>query len=131
MTKFWTHLAVWESKVLARKLIAERANLSGVDIEDSRLAEKGRGLAYCLRNAREHIRASHPSSISRIVSDYYGCMWLLSGIMIAKPDSKYDLQTLEERMKSGHGLANMTDDSATFPHNEYILLKQSGFFVSY
>ena len=130
----WTHLTMWESKELAKRLIKERAESVKCSIDDEHLQQKAVSLAYCLRNAREYLRSTGAGSsqwVSRIVADYYGCMWLASAILVADPTTKYDLAELEEKTRFGHGLGNMVNDAESFPGNELVLVKQSGFFPSY
>jgi hypothetical protein len=125
---------MWESKELAKRLVKERAEAAKHQISEEQLQQKAVSLAYCLRNAREYVRSAGIGSsqwVSRIVADYYGCMWLASAVLVADPTTKYDLAELEERTRFGHGLGNMVDDAKSFPDNELVLVKQSGFFPSY
>lgn len=125
--QIWSYLSLWESEAAARRLIEQRGQRQGLVVEDRRLADKARGVAYCLRNARECLRLDEKAWIPRIVAKYYGTMWLLSGIMIADPASPYDLPELERVTKHGHGLSNVVDERSGFPASELVYLRDSGF----
>lgn len=131
IAQIWSYLSLWESETAARRLIDERAARSGTPTDDSRFADKARGVAYCLRNARECLCLEEQAWIPRLVAKYYGTMWLLSGIMIADPASEWTLSALERTTKMGHGLANIVDDDADFPASELVFLRESGFFPAY
>lgn len=131
IAQIWSYLSLWESETAARRLIDERAARAGVTADDDRFADKARGVAYCLRNARECLCLDEQAWIPRLVAKYYGTMWLLSGIMIADPASEWTLSALERTTKMGHGLANIVDAEAAFPASELVFLRESGFFPSY
>lgn len=77
--EIWTYLSTWESDQLALDLITERAAFANIPLDAALGEEKAKSLAYCLRNARECIRPPQAEFIPRIVTRYYGCMWLVSG----------------------------------------------------
>jgi hypothetical protein len=70
--QIWTHLSLWESRELAKKLLAERATDQESELSDEQLKAKALALSYCLRNARENIRSVQVSTTLEIVANYYG-----------------------------------------------------------
>lgn len=129
--EIWTYLSTWESDQLARDLINDRAGFANVTLTPDLLEEKARSLAYCLRNARECIRTPQAEFIPRIVTRYYGCMWLVSAIMISDPSTEYTLEKIEARTKQGHGLGNIAREDGQFPQSEFIYLREQGLFPAY
>jgi len=129
--QIWSYLSLWESETAARRLIDEKSALQQIAVDENRFAEKARGVAYCLRNARECLRLREEAWIPRIVSKYYGTMWLLSAVMISDPASPYTLQELEGITKKGHGLSNVVDENAAFPASEFVYVRDAGFFPAF
>lgn len=129
--EIWTYLSTWESDQLPLDLLHERADMQGAILAGNIAGEKARSLAYCLRNARECIRSAQSDFIPRVVARYYGCMWMVSAIMIADPTSEFTLDHIEARTKQGHGLGNIADDAGEFPQSEFIYLREQGLFQAY
>jgi hypothetical protein len=126
--QIWTLLSMWESAGTANKLIKKRATDEQVTIDTNLAKWKAVGLAYCIRTARENILGSAESLTLRMVANYYGCMWFASAMMVADPNNDVDLLRLERFTKFGHGLANLAADDQPFPDNEFLYIKESGFF---
>ncbi|BAU94143.1 hypothetical protein MPPM_5538 (plasmid) [Methylorubrum populi] len=127
----WTQLSLWESQALAAKLLRTKAEGLRDAPNDAKIQRKAASLAYCLRNAREYLRGGQSAITSRVVANYYGCMWLASAILVANPSNDYDLEKLESVTKSGHGLGNIADDRQAFPDNEFVYVRESGFFPEF
>lgn len=129
--QIWTQLSMWESRALARKLITERAHRRQIDIAAPVIEAKALALSYCLRNARENLRGPRQTLTLQTVANYYGCMWLASAILAADPANDVDLPQLERFTKRGHGLGNFVDSDAEFPDNEFVYVKETGFFPEF
>lgn len=127
----WTHLSRWESKELAKRLLAERAERSGTTVDGAVIDAKATALTHCLRSAREYLEPTPSAWTTRVVGDYYGCLWLVSAEMVADPTSKYDLDQLEATTKFGHGLTNIDDEAQPFPRGQLVSVLGSGLFASY
>lgn len=124
----WTQLSLWESERLARKLIAERADEAGIEIAAELIDRKALALSYCIRTARENIRAPFVGLTVSSVCNYYGCMWLAAAVLASDPSNNVDLARLEDYTKRGHGLGNLASETGDFPDNEYLYVRESGFF---
>jgi hypothetical protein len=122
----WEYLSLYESSVLASKLIQEKANLQGINLSTEDLEAKSTALAYCLRNARENITFQSPSLTTRATANYYGCLWLICAVIVGEPHNCIDLRRLESFTKGGHGLQNVEDESANFPDSEFVYVRNSG-----
>lgn len=129
--QIWTQLSMWESRALARKLIAKRAVEQNLDLSPATVDAKALALSYCLRNARENLRAPRQTLTLQMVANYYGCMWFASAVLAADPSNDIDLPQLERFTKRGHGLGNFVDADAAFPGNEFVYVKESGFFPEF
>lgn len=131
----WLHLMKWESTTLAFKLIEERAKQNQLDHQDpavrERIGNKARGLAYCLRNARDYLHDPGSSWSKRLLNGYYGLMSLMGAVLIADPASSYDLKRFEEATKMGHGLNNIDDPTLGFPESQKVYITEDGLFVRY
>ena len=55
-------------------------------------------------------------------------MWLAAGTLAADPSNDVDLERLEEFTKRGHGLGNIAAAAGDFPDNEFLYVRDSGFF---
>lgn len=126
--QIWTQLSLWESVNLARKLIRERAHKIGVSIDLNLLERKALALSYCIRTSRENIRNPFGGLTVGNVCNYYGCMWLAAAALAADPSNEVDLERLEEFTKQGHGLGNIAATEGDFPYNEFLYVRESGFF---
>lgn len=129
LEQIWATLGLWESVTVARQSIQDRAERAGVTIDPDLLDAKAVSLSHCLRNAREYIKNSADGYTIRAISNYYGCMWFASAILVADYNNNIDLSRLEKFTKFGHGLGNIVDDDSIFPTNELVYIKQSGFFL--
>jgi len=127
----WTQLSLWESQALAAKLVRTKAEGLRDAPDDAKIQRKAASLAYCLRNAREYLRGGQSAITPRVVANYYGCMWLASAILVANPSNDFDLEKLESITKSGHGLGNIADEHRAFPDNEFVYVRESGFFPEF
>lgn len=127
----WTQLSLWESQALAAKLVRTKAEGLRDAPDDAKIKRKAASLAYCLRNAREYLRGGQSAITPRVVANYYGCMWLASAILVANPSNDFDLEKLESVTKSGHGLGNIVDEHRAFPDNEFVYVRESGFFPEF
>lgn len=128
LDQIWTQLSLWESANLARKLIRERADRHGLSIDPDLLERKGLALSYCIRTSRENIRNPFGGHTVGNVCNYYGCMWLAAATLAADPSNDVDLERLEEFTKRGHGLGNIAATEGNFPDNEFLYVRESGFF---
>lgn len=126
--QIWVQLSVWESVNLSRKLIFERARRSKLKLGAEKLERKAQALSYCIRTARENIRNPGAGLTVGSVGNYYGCMWLAAAILSADPANDIDLIRLEEFTKRGHGLGNFAGETGEFPDNEFLYVRESGFF---
>lgn len=129
--QIWTQLSMWESRALALKLIMERAERADVLIGREKAEAKALALSYCLRNARENLREPRQTLTLKTVANYYGCMWFASAIVAADPANDVDLPQLERFTKKGHGLGNFVDPDKAFPANEYVYVKEGGFYPEF
>jgi hypothetical protein len=127
----WTQLSLWESQTLASKLIRSKTENQNAIISGETVERKAASLAYCLRNAREYLRRTQVTITPRVVANYYGCMWLASAILVANPQNDFDLEKLEQVTKSGHGLGNIVDEQGQFPENEFVYVREGGFFPEF
>lgn len=128
LEQIWTQLSLWESANLARKVILTRADRHGIAIDQDLLERKALALSYCIRTARENIRNPFSGLTVGNICNYYGCMWLAAATLAADPSNDVDLARLEEFTKRGHGLGNIAADDGTFPDNEFLYVRESGFF---
>lgn len=128
LEQIWTQLSLWESTNLARKVILDRADVLGIAIDPGLLKRKALALSYCIRTSRENIRNPFGGLTVGNICNYYGCMWLAAATLAADPSNDIDLGRLEEFTKRGHGLGNIAANEGAFPDNEFLYVRESGFF---
>lgn len=122
----WEQLSLYESNVLAKKLISEKTkSLSSLTSEET-INAKATALSSCLRNARENLTLNSASLTITVTANYYGCLWLNAAIAIADPSNDADLAKLERSTKGGHGLHNVANEAGGFPDSEYVFLRETG-----
>ncbi|MFC1455444.1 YaaC family protein [Microvirga arabica] len=127
----WTQLSVWQSQQAAKRHIEARAQAAELLMDADLIEAKSAALSYCLRTAQEYLRKGEEPLTSRIVSRYYGCLWLASAILASDPANDITLERLERFTKFGHGLGNIVNENENFPDNEYTYIKSSGFFPQF
>jgi hypothetical protein len=122
----WERLSLYESNVLAKRLIDSKAKASQIEINDHMLDSKATALSYCLRTAKELVMVTSDSITTNAIANYYACLWLIAAIAASQPDNTVDLPYLEKHTKQGHGLQNVANESGTFPDSEFVYLRESG-----
>jgi hypothetical protein len=104
LLSIWARLDQFASAQLAERLIVRRAKEDAVEISEERIASKGIGIAFTLRNASDYFRAVPFESLNkRILSLYYGSLALACAEMLASPTGPGDLDEIEGYTKLGHG----------------------------
>jgi hypothetical protein len=130
ISQIWFYLSRWESIEQAKLLIKEKAELEQVTLSEDRLSEKSKGLAYCLRNARDYLYSPTEELSKKILSTYYGFMSIIGAIPVSDPRSDYDLEKFEGATKMGHGIGNIDSDES-FPLGQKLFVTNDGLFVRY
>ncbi len=130
INEIWFYLSRWESIEQAKLLISEKARLAKKTISEEVLIEKSKGLAYCLRNARDYLHSPTQELSKKLLSSYYGFMSIIGAILISNPESDYDLEKFESATKMGHGIGNI-DSNESFPMAQKVFITTDGLFVRY
>jgi hypothetical protein len=125
------YLSTWESANAAQLLVRERARMKSIALTNEKAESKGRGVAYCLRNAREFFTTGSTDTTRHVLTSYYGLMSFMSAILVAEPDNDYDLGALEKATSRGHGLGSVDSKDAAFPEAQKVYVKDTGFFTHY
>ena len=111
----WARLDQFASTSLAEKLIRRRAEEQSTNISDEKIASKGVGVAFALRNASDYFRAVPFESLNkRILSVYYGTLALASAEMLASPSGPADLDEIEGITRFGHGFYTLGSEQRGF-----------------
>ncbi|WP_181438585.1 YaaC family protein [Paenibacillus sambharensis] len=127
----WNRLDVLASVTGATTFIKRRAEEQGIQLEDDILEEKSRGLAFCIRSAREYFNTKIEGNItSASLAYYYGTFSLLKALLITKIENPLSLKSIEEYTKYGHGLKSYVNEGV-FPESEYIIILTNGFFAKF
>ncbi|MFA4972626.1 MAG: hypothetical protein WC683_08430 [bacterium] len=127
--QIWVHLSLWQSRVVARRMIKRRAERISVTLSTEVLNAKATGAAYCIRNAFNYWDTGVLDWSQRLLNSYYGLFWFIGALLIADPKTPYDLERLEATTAQGHGLGNVIDEDIDFPDSFKLFVKGDGFFV--
>lgn len=110
-----SHLEQYTSVLLAKKLIADRAEFDGYELAQDVIDTKAGGVSFTLRNALDYFESLKNERLNkRILSLYYGVMAFASAEMLSAPHGSSDLESVEEMTKYGHGLFTVTPQNAGF-----------------
>ncbi|HCR3791473.1 TPA: hypothetical protein ON708_005107, partial [Citrobacter freundii] len=105
INQIWSRIRQFRTTGLAEKLIQQRCNHFGVQLEYDVIKAKALGLAFCIQNACDYFEAASKQKLNqRVVSLYYGAIALASAEMLASPKGPTSLQEVEDMTKFGHGL---------------------------
>jgi hypothetical protein len=108
----WLRLRQLQSVTLTEKMIKERSEREGVQLDQATVRSKAEGVAYALRNAADYFHAREDRNVSqRVLNLYYGSLAFAFAEILAAPAGARTLGDLEESTKQGHGL--YTVDGAT------------------
>ncbi len=111
----WSHLGQFSSLELAKKLVARRAEIEGVELAHAQIQSKASGIAFSVSNAADYYKgAPHESLNKRVLSLYYGTLSLAFAEMLAAPNGPADLDELEGMTKQGHGLFALASETGNF-----------------
>jgi hypothetical protein len=102
--QIWNRLEILSSVSSAEKFLREKLDSSGLDIPEQLIQEKVKGLAFCIRTARDYFQTPIEGNItSACLSFYYGTFSLLKALLIANVNNSINLETIEKFTLNGHG----------------------------
>jgi hypothetical protein len=127
----WLRVRQLHSVILAKKLVAARAEEAGTAVTETEIVRKAQGLSYAARNAYDYFLAKEASPVSqRVLNLYYGSLALASAEMLAAPDGSKTLEEIETHTKFGHGLYTI-DGADTALGSLVVGAISSGFFPAW
>ena len=102
-----------------------------IGIEEDLLLEKAKGVAFCVRSARDLFKQSDSKNLTpSLTSLYYGTYNLLSALLIGDVRNTLTLSDIENFSKNGgHGLKTIyNSDSEDLGNNEFVYCCNNGFY---
>jgi len=108
----------------------ERGNINGFD--EHILEEKAKGLAFCIRSAKEYFKVPIEGNLtSASLAYYYGTFSLLKALILSSVNNSKTLKEIEKYTRYGHGLTSLSNDKEEFSESEIIMILTNGFFPIY
>lgn len=108
-----------------------KCDLNRIQISDELILEKSKGVAFCIRSARELFKQSDSKNLTAsLTALYYGTYNLLSALLIGDVNNGLTLENIENFSKNGgHGLKTIyNENEEQIEENEFILCSNNGFF---
>jgi hypothetical protein len=123
------------SQSIAKRMLADRADASGVKPSLAVLMKKAEGVSSAVQNALGYWEIGKAANLNaRILSRYYALMHFAFAEQVASLDSDSDLATIQEHTRGGHGAASFsikTDPGTNFPGNYSVGVLNKGHFAEY
>jgi len=105
-----------------------------VNLSDELLQNKAKGVAFCVRSARDLFQQSNSKNLTpNLTSIYYGTYNLLSALLIGRIDNELTLVDIENFSKNGgHGIKSIyRQPTENIELDEFIYCCDNGFFKEY
>lgn len=130
-TAIWNRIDILTTLNGVRNQLIEDCQLQGRDISNELLIEKSKGVAFCIRSARDLFTQSNSKNLTpSLTSLYYGTYNLLSALLIGNVSNEFTLADIESFSKNGgHGLKTIYNSGvANLENNEFIYCCNNGFY---
>ncbi|HHV61423.1 MAG TPA: hypothetical protein GXX51_02120 [Firmicutes bacterium] len=126
--QIWNRMGILSSLSGAMKFLETAVAEKEISLDPSIVKEKARGLAFCLRSAREYFSVSVEGNLtSACLAYYYGTFSLLKALLLADVSNDVTLSQIEKYTRYGHGLGTMSEDRSKFPESELLMILANGF----
>lgn len=130
----WARLEVISTFSGAKTFLQRKAEIADKTIADDIINGKAKGIAFCVRNAREYFKVPIEANFTiACLSYYYGTLSLLEALLLSDLENDLTLNNIEAFTISGHGLRSIInkDEGAAFPTSEYLIILRDGFFSKF
>ncbi|KRD09130.1 hypothetical protein ASE21_14885 [Flavobacterium sp. Root901] len=130
-TAIWDRIDILTTLNGVRNQLIEECQLKNIDISNDLLIEKSKGVAFCIRSARDLFSQSSSKNLTpSLTSLYYGTYNLLSALLIGDVRNELTLADIENFSKNGgHGLKTIYNSGmADIENNEFIYCCNNGFY---
>ncbi|RAK05269.1 YaaC-like protein [Halanaerobium saccharolyticum] len=130
--EMWNRLDILSTISGAKKFLKERINEDS-EISEEILEDKAKGIAFCIRSAREFFQTEIDHNMSTAsISFYYGTFNFLSALLLADIENNYTLKDIEKFSSYGHGfkLFNNTDEEKILKRDN-LIVNSNGFFYKF
>ena len=130
-------IAVWDRIDILTTLNGVKQQLelqcsqSGINLSEELITEKAKGVAFCVRSAKDLFEHSSSKNLTpSLTSLYYGTYNLLSAILIGDVKNKLNLETIESFSKNGgHGLKSIYNSpTQDLANDEFVYCCNNGFY---
>lgn len=130
-TAIWDRIDILTTFNGVRKQLDTDCEEKKIEISAELLVEKSKGVAFCIRSARDLFIQSNSKNLTpSLTSLYYGTYNLLSALLIGDISNKLTLENIENFSKNGgHGLKTIYNSGAgNLENNEFIYCCDNGFY---
>lgn len=127
----WDRIDILTTLNGAKKQLESSCQSYQTEIDENLLVNKAKGVAFCIRSARELFKQSDSKNLTpSLTSLYYGTYNLLSALLIGDVRNTLTLENIEEFSKNGgHGLKTIyNSNTENLENNEFIYCCNNGFY---
>ena len=127
----WDRIDILTTLNGAKKQLETNCQSYQIEIPGDLLLNKAKGVAFCIRSARELFKQSDSKNLTpSLTSLYYGTYNLLSALLISNVKNSLTLEDIEGFSKNGgHGLKTIyNSNEENLENNEFIFCCNNGFY---
>lgn len=130
-TAIWDRIDILTTFNGVKQELEAKCKILNIDLTEELIIEKSKGVAFCLRSARDLFAQSNSKNLTAsLTSIYYGTYNLLSAILIGDISNNLTLETIEGFSKNGgHGLKSIYKSKIeNLANDEFIYCCNNGFY---
>lgn len=131
ISSIWNRLDILTTFNGVKEELTRKKDISNHPITEELINIKSKGVAFCIRSARDQFKQSDSSNLtSSLTLLYYATYNLFSALLIADITNSLTLENIESFSKNGgHGLKTLySEDSTSLADSEFVYGCNNGFF---
>ena len=130
-SSIWDRIDILTTINGTKEALKEKGKKENLPIDEDLITNKAKGIAFCLRSARDLFKHSDSKNLTpSLTSIYYGTYNLLSALLIGDVTNDLTLESVEKFSKNGgHGLKTIYESkNSNLSENEFIYCCKNGFY---
>ncbi|WBX67875.1 YaaC family protein [Tenacibaculum dicentrarchi] len=130
-SSIWDRIDILTTINGTKEVLKAKCEKENIAINEELITTKAKGIAFCLRSARDLFKQSSSKNLTpSLTSIYYGTYNLLSAILIGDINNELTLESVEKFSKNGgHGLKSIyKSETSNLSESEFIYCCNNGFY---
>ncbi|WP_047790343.1 YaaC family protein [Tenacibaculum mesophilum] len=130
-SSIWDRIDILTTINGTKEALKYKCEKQNVPINEELITNKAKGIAFCLRSAKDLFKQSNSKNLTpSLTSLYYGTYNLLSAILIGDINNELTLESVEKFSKNGgHGLKSIYQpETENLAKDEFIYCCNNGFY---